>query len=69
MFALLNNRLRTIFYDSLIKLESVLDHSNRQLATNIYFKLPVNKNIGKETILYRGVSLLGEIDMNIKNAD
>ena len=68
-FALHNNRLPKIFYDSLTKLESVHDHNTKQLTKNVYFKPTVNKNIGRETILYRGGSLWGEIGMNIKTAN
>ena len=46
MFALHNNRLPKIFYDSLTKLESMHDHNTRQLTKNDYFKPLVNKNIG-----------------------
>ena len=71
MFALhsRHNRLLGIFYDSLVELESVHDHNTRQLSQNVYFKPSVSKNIGRETILYGGVSLWGEIRMNIKNAN
>ena len=52
MFALHNNRLPKIFYDSLTKLESVRDHSTRQLTKNVYFEPPINKNIGRKIIVY-----------------
>ena len=68
-FALHKNRLPKIFYDSLTKLESVHDHNTRKLTKNVYLKLSVSKNIGRETILYRGESLCEEIDMNIQNAN
>ena len=54
MFAFHNNRLPKIFYDSLTNLESVHNNITRQLIKNVYFKPSVNKNIGGETILYRG---------------
>ena len=69
MFALHNNRSPKIFSYSLAKLESAHDHNTRRLTNNVYFKPLVNKNIGIETILYRGESLWGEIDMNIKTAN
>ena len=66
MFAFHNNRLPKIFYDWLIKLKSVHDHNTRQLTNDVYSKPSANKNIGKGTMLYRGRSLWGEIDMNNK---
>ena len=54
IFALHNNRLPKFVYDSLTKLESLHDHNIRQLTKNVYFEPSVNKNIGRETILYRG---------------
>ena len=69
MFALHNNRLPKIFYESLTKLESVHDHNTRQLTKKVYFKPSGNKSIGRETILHRAGSLWGQIDMNIKNAN
>ena len=69
MFALHNNCLPKILCNSLTKLESVHDHYPRKLTNNVYFKSSVNKNIGRETILYRRGSLWGEIDMNIKTAN
>ena len=38
IFALLNNRLPKIFYDSLTKLELVHNRNTRQLTKNVYFK-------------------------------
>ena len=69
MFALNNNRLPKVFYDSFTKLESVHDHNTRQLTKNVYFKLSVNKNISRETLLYKGGSVWGEIDINSKTAN
>ena len=69
MFALHSNRLPKFFYGLLTKLESVHDYNIRQLTKHIYFKPPVNKNIGKETIICRRGSLREEIDMNTKNTD
>ena len=65
----MNNCSPKFFYDSLTKLESVQDHNTRHLTKNVYFNPQVNKDISRETILYRGGSQWGEIDMNIKNVD
>ena len=66
MFKLHNNCLPKVFYDSLITLESVHEHNTRLVEKNVYFKPPVKKNIGKETLLYRGGKLWGSLDKTIK---
>ena len=48
MFEFYNDRSPKILYDSLTKLESVHDHSTEQLTKIVYFKRPVNNNIGRE---------------------
>ena len=59
MFALHNNRLPKIFYDLLTKLESVHDHSTRQLTKNVSFKPSVNKNNSRKRY-YIGEEVYGE---------
>ena len=59
---------RTYFSELMGQLNNIFALSSvntRHLAKDV-FKPSFNKNIGKETILYRGGSLWGEIDRNIK---